>query len=105
MKRMFTTLFAILGGFLITSGQTLVTTQPADKNVVLEDYTGIHCQYCPDGDIISTSILDNNPGRVAVISIHQGLMPLPIQVNRITVLHSVIPLKHKPALPVIPWER
>jgi len=72
MKKIFTTLFAILGGFLITSGQTLVTTQPTNKNVVLEDYTGIHCQYCPDGDVISQSILDNNPGRTAVISIHQG---------------------------------
>lgn len=72
MKRIITTLFGILGGFLITSGQTLVTTQPTNKNVVLEDYTGIHCQYCPDGDVISQSILDNNPGRTAVISIHQG---------------------------------
>src|ERR1035437_2456075 len=77
MKRIFTTLIGILGGFLITSGQTLVTTQPANKNVVLEDYTGIHCQYCPDGDVISQSILDNNPGRTAVISIHQGGYAIP----------------------------
>jgi Outer membrane protein Omp28/Secretion system C-terminal sorting domain len=77
MKRIFTMLIAILGGFLITSGQTLVTTQPTGKNVVLEDYTGIHCQYCPDGDVIAESILDNNPGRVSVISIHQGPYAVP----------------------------
>ncbi len=77
MKKLFTLLFAFLCGFLVTSGQTLVTTQPTNKNVVLEDYTGIHCQYCPDGDVISESILENNPGRVSVISIHQGTYAVP----------------------------
>ncbi|MCX6247791.1 MAG: Omp28-related outer membrane protein [Bacteroidetes bacterium] len=72
MKKLLFTLFGILGVIFVTSGQTLVTTQPQNKNVVLEDYTGIHCQYCPQGHVIAQSILDNNPGRAAVISIHQG---------------------------------
>src|ERR1039457_2716647 len=77
MKRIFTTLFLILAGMLVTYAQTLVTTQPTDKNVVLQNYTGIHCQYCPDGDVICESILVNNPGRVTVVDVHQGTYAQP----------------------------
>ncbi len=59
-------------GMFAVHSQTLVTTQPLNKNVVLEEYTGIHCQYCPEGHAISAAILANNPGRAAVIAIHQG---------------------------------
>ena len=72
MKKIFTTLFFMLAVMLVTYAQTLVTTQPTNKNVILENYTGIHCQYCPDGDVIAESILVNNPGRVTVIDVHQG---------------------------------
>ena len=77
MKKIITTFSGILSFIFIASGQTLVTTQPTDKNVVLEDYTGIHCQYCPEGHVIAKAILDNNPGRAAVISIHQGSYAIP----------------------------
>ena len=33
---------------LATFAQTIVSTDPEDKKVVLEEYTGIHCGYCPD---------------------------------------------------------
>ncbi|HNY02465.1 MAG TPA: Omp28-related outer membrane protein, partial [Bacteroidales bacterium] len=52
--------------------QTLTTNQPLNKNVVLEEYTGIHCQYCPEGHAIAASILANHPGRSAAIAVHQG---------------------------------
>jgi len=51
---------------------TLVTTDPMNKNVVLEEFTGIHCQYCPDGHRIAQGILNDNPWRVVLINIHQG---------------------------------
>jgi hypothetical protein len=72
MKRTVITLFGILFGIVFANGQTLVTTHPINKNVVLEGYTGIHCQYCPDGDRVARSVQDNNPGRIAVIDVHQG---------------------------------
>ncbi|PLW96153.1 MAG: hypothetical protein C0591_09455 [Marinilabiliales bacterium] len=53
-------------------GQTLVSTNPQLKNAVLEEYTGIHCTYCPDGHAIAASMIENNPGRVVVIALHQG---------------------------------
>ena len=77
MKKIFTTFFVIFAFFFAASGQTLVTTKTLNKNVILEDYTGIHCQYCPQGHVIAQSILDNNPGRAAVISIHQGSYAIP----------------------------
>ncbi|MFZ4523421.1 MAG: Omp28-related outer membrane protein [Bacteroidales bacterium] len=77
MKKIFTTLMIIAAGFFAAQSQTLVTTQPLNKNIVLEEYTGIHCQYCPEGHAISASILANHPGRAAVIAIHQGSFATP----------------------------
>lgn len=61
----------------MVSAQVLVSTDPSPKNALLEEYTGIHCTYCPDGHAIAQSILDNNPGRVCVIAIHQGSFASP----------------------------
>ena len=72
MKKIFTTSVVFLAVIFAAHAQTLVTTQPLNKNIVLEEYTGIHCQYCPEGHVISAAILANHPGRAAVIAIHQG---------------------------------
>ncbi len=57
---------------LIAEAQSLLTTAPQQKNVVLEEYTGIHCQYCPNGHVIAQAAQDDNPGRVVLINIHTG---------------------------------
>lgn len=59
------------------SAQVLVSTDPLPKNAILEEFTGIHCQYCPDGHAIAQSILDANPGRAFVIALHQGSFASP----------------------------
>lgn len=59
------------------NSQTLVSTDPQLKNAVLEEYTGIHCTYCPDGHAIADAILENNPGRAVVIAVHQGSFAVP----------------------------
>ncbi|MCD4665451.1 MAG: Omp28-related outer membrane protein [Bacteroidales bacterium] len=59
------------------NAQTLVSTDPQPKNAVLEEFTGIHCGYCPDGHAIAAALLENNPGRVVVIAIHQGSFAQP----------------------------
>jgi len=58
-------------------GQTIVSTSPENKNVILEEYTGIHCGYCPDGHFISQSIQNNNPGDVYLVNIHVGGYAVP----------------------------
>jgi hypothetical protein len=41
--------------------------------VVLEEFTGIHCGYCPDGHRIANDIkAANTPGKVIPINIHTG---------------------------------
>ena len=52
--------------------QTIVSTEPENKKVVLEEFTGITCGYCPDGHAIAQNIQNNNPGNVFLINIHQG---------------------------------
>lgn len=43
---------------------------PTDRNVVLEDYTGHKCVYCPGAATVAEQIETDNPQRVFVISIH-----------------------------------
>ena len=53
-------------------GQTIVSTSPENKNVILEEYTGIHCTWCPSGHVIAKAIQDAHPDDVSIINIHQG---------------------------------
>ncbi len=52
--------------------QLPVSTTPTTKNIVLEEFTGIHCGYCPDGHTVANTIYNNNPGKVILINIHSG---------------------------------
>ena len=65
-------LFTLMGLGLSPKSQTIVGTSPTDKNVVLEELTGKTCQFCPDGHKRADQLIDNNPGRVVVLNIHEG---------------------------------
>jgi len=52
--------------------QTIVSTDPENKKVILEEFTGIYCVYCPQGHAIAQAIQDANPGEVFLINIHTG---------------------------------
>lgn len=49
-----------------------VSTSPMNKSVVLEEFTGQGCGYCPDGQKICNEILAQNEGRFFPINIHGG---------------------------------
>lgn len=70
----FTLVMLLCGGL---SAQTLVSTEPMQKNVLLEEYTGIDCSACPWAHDEAESILGNNPGRVFVTSAHVGQWAVP----------------------------
>ena len=53
-------------------GQLPVSTTGENKNVVLEEFTGIYCTYCPDGHKRAQQLADANPGNVVLINIHEG---------------------------------
>jgi len=67
---------SILTFFILTSlsffSQTIVSTDVQNKNVILEEFTGIHCGYCPFGHAIAQGILDDHPNDAFVINIHTG---------------------------------
>ena len=71
MKKLYTFTILFLTSLVIHS-QTIVSTSPENKKVVLEEFTGITCGYCPDGHAIANNIANNNPGNVFLINIHQG---------------------------------
>lgn len=52
--------------------QLPVSTAPQNKKAVLEEFTGIHCGYCPDGHKIATNIYNADPNNVVLINIHTG---------------------------------
>ncbi|MFT4981842.1 MAG: hypothetical protein ACI9UR_001700 [Bacteroidia bacterium] len=52
--------------------QTFVSTTPENRNIVLEEFTGIYCGFCPDGHRLAQELHDNNPGDVVLVNIHVG---------------------------------
>jgi hypothetical protein len=52
--------------------QDLAPTAPQNKTVVLEDFTGITCGFCPDGHDRAKAYAEANPGKVIVIAVHAG---------------------------------
>lgn len=53
-------------------GQLPVSQTTENKNVVLEEFTGIHCTYCPDGHKRAQALHDANPDDVILVNIHAG---------------------------------
>lgn len=70
-KMLFLAVVMLLSSALLA--QTFVSTEPSNKNVILEEYTGINCGYCPDGHRIANQIMQLHPDRVWTINIHQGV--------------------------------
>ena len=77
MKRKILPLLAFMVISATTLAQTIVSTTPENKKVILEEFTGIHCVYCPEGHAIAQAIQNNNPGEVFLINIHVGSFAVP----------------------------
>ncbi|HXH18723.1 MAG TPA: Omp28-related outer membrane protein [Chitinophagales bacterium] len=54
-----------------------VSHAPEKKNAVLEEYTGIHCTYCPDGHKIAKELHDAHPNDVVLMRFHAGTYAIP----------------------------
>ncbi len=57
--------------------QLPVSTTPSNKNVVLEEFTGIYCVYCPDGHLRAEQLRAANPNDVFLVNIHTGSYAAP----------------------------
>ncbi len=58
--------------FITGFSQTIVSTDSQNKKVIIEEFTGVACQYCPIGHTIVQNLIDDNPGNVFAIKIHEG---------------------------------
>ena len=65
-------MIALLALAFTVKAQQYVSTEPANRNVIIEEFTGRNCGYCPDGHLIANGIMANNPGRVWAINVHAG---------------------------------
>lgn len=63
--------------FISVYGQLPVSTTPQPANVILEEFTGIHCGACPDGHRVGKELEDANPGKVFPVNIHTGYYAAP----------------------------
>ena len=58
--------------------QLPVSQTAQNRKVVLEEYTGIHCQYCPDGHKRANELKASKPaGSVMLVNIHEGGYAVP----------------------------
>lgn len=72
MKKITFALMALLAFTFSLKAQQYVSTTPANRNVILEEFTGRNCQYCPDGHAIANQIAASNPGRFWAVNVHAG---------------------------------
>ena len=75
MKKILLSIFAF--ATIVVTAQNNVSTTPENRNVVLEEFTGIYCGYCPDGHLLAQQLHDNNPGDVVLMNIHVGSYAAP----------------------------
>lgn len=73
MKKSLLTLSSFLFLGISVFGQSLPVSQTQGyKTAVLEELTGIKCQFCPDGHRRANEVADANPGKVILVNIHAG---------------------------------
>lgn len=58
--------------YAATEWPTFSANTNTDRNVLIEDYTGHKCIFCPAAAELAHQLVTDNPGRVIVSSIHTG---------------------------------
>ncbi len=62
---------------LCANAQSLVSTGPQNRTALLEDFTGIHCGYCPEGHVIMASLEAALTDRIVGVGVHAGGYAVP----------------------------
>ncbi|MDL2257351.1 Omp28-related outer membrane protein [Bacteroidales bacterium OttesenSCG-928-I14] len=68
--------FALIVIYGYVCGQN-ISTELQRKSVLIENFTGIHCGYCPQGHTITHDLLVAQPGKVFTVAIHAGIFAIP----------------------------
>ena len=74
LKKTTTLLLCVFLSFLsfAQSNEINVSTDPQNKKILLEEFTGIHCGNCPDGHAMAHKLQIAKPEEVFIIAIHAG---------------------------------
>ena len=72
MKKLFTFLLVACFTATLFGQPTIVSTTPSNRNMILEEFTGKSCQYCPDGHKKAQQLMNQYPGRFFAINVHAG---------------------------------
>jgi thiol-disulfide isomerase/thioredoxin len=62
----------LVAGALVVGFTTVSLAQTASKNVMIEEFTGAWCGWCVDGAEIVENLIEEHPGRVFSVGIHNG---------------------------------
>lgn len=57
------------------------TTDPQDRVVLMEEFTGVRCSFCPAGSVEIENLLNQNPDRLIAVSMHVGYFANPYPEN------------------------
>ena len=74
-KTLLSSLSFLAAGVLFA--QLPVSTQQQTRKVLLEEFTGYTCGYCPDGHKKADQLVAANQGNVFVINVHTGSYSTP----------------------------
>ena len=72
MKKITFALMALLAFSFSLRAQQYVSTDPANRNVILEEFTGRTCTWCPAGHVIANQIKAQHPDRFWSVNIHSN---------------------------------
>ncbi|MEO8067535.1 MAG: Omp28-related outer membrane protein [Flavobacteriales bacterium] len=59
------------------SAQTLVGTSPANRTVLMEEFTAVNCGYCPAGHVIAADLENTHGTDLVVVGINAGGLAMP----------------------------
>ena len=71
MKKVFTLIASMLTMGAVMA-QTIVSTEVEKRNVLIEEFTGVGCGYCPDGHYRANLICEQYKDHAWAINIHAG---------------------------------
>jgi hypothetical protein len=77
LKRNFLLLMILVAMSVILKSQTIVSTEPENKNALIEEFTGIGCGFCPYGHKEAEEFITAHPGDGFSIAYHQGFYAIP----------------------------
>ncbi|MBR3951746.1 MAG: Omp28-related outer membrane protein [Bacteroidaceae bacterium] len=77
MKRVLLSIMALTIAIVMCRAERNVSTEVQYKNVLVEEFTGIHCGYCPQAHKIVAELLKAQPEKVYAIAVHAGHYSVP----------------------------